>query len=250
MINTNKLSLAVITCIISFYLCFAASSYAVEDKYVLEKETVYRVSVDGKRQKIEDIDILVSEIEGDTTERIFWFSVDSAENDSMKGSKSGIYFFDEKDNLHFFLPNEHPSMVSEILFSPFGEQMVLDSGTGVIREFALYDFKDTKKKASLRGMSSLVWIDQHRFVFTMDEPNVKSRVSATDYDGWSSVVVYNTVTGEITPVMTATKTRNYWLEVVNWCNRELHIAETSVENEQDWSDGEKYRENKITMPFP
>jgi hypothetical protein len=230
------------------FCCFAA--FAAEEKYVLEKETVYRVKSDGKRQKIEDAGIMAFGIEGGAKGGIFWFAVDPEANESMKGSKGGIYFFDDKDKFLWFLPYDDAATVSNILFSPDGKQMVLDAGTWVIRDYILHNFKETEEKASFTGTSEPIWIDAHRFAFTMVESDAEPRPSATDFDGWTSVVVYDTAAKEIVQVTKATETKNYALTEVDWDKEELRITETSVKNKADWADMEKQEDRELTVPFP
>ena len=231
--------------------CFAAFvAAAEEEKYVLEKETVYRVKSDGKRQKIEDASIMAFGSEGGAKGGIFWFAVDPEANESMEGSKGGIYFFDDKDKFLWFLPYDDAAQVSNILFSPDGKQMVLNAGTWIIRDYVLHNFKETKEKASFTGTSEPTWLDANRFAFTMVESDVEPRPSESDFDGWTSVVVYDTVAKEIVPVMKATETKNYELTEVDWDKDELHITETSVKNKADWADTEKRENKELTVPFP
>jgi hypothetical protein len=225
-------------------------SFAAEEKYVLEKGTVHRVRADGKRQRIEDVHVMASEIDGGAKGSISWFAVDPDENDAMQGSKSGIYFFDEKNKPLFFMPFEYATMIGGIFFSDDGKQMLLDVGTWVVRNYILYDFKGTKGKTSFMGMTDPIWLDPHRFAFTMVEPDAEPRPSETDFDGWTSVVVYDTAIEEVVPVIQATETKNYLLTGVNWEKDELEITETSVKNEADWVDHEKHQNKKITAPFP
>ena len=249
----RKFTWAFVFCAVAVLFCFVAESRAAQkkqEKYVLEKETIYRVKADGKRQKIEDVDVMAFGINGGADGGIFWFIVDPEANEAMKGSKSGIYFFDDKDKPLFFLPYEDASMVSNIIFSPDGKQMVLDEGSWVVRDYSLFDFKKTEGKATFTGMTEPIWLDPHRFAFTMVESDAEPRPSATDFDGWTSVVVYDTAVEEIVPVMKATKTKNYMLTGADWDNDELQITETSVKKWEDWGDPEKHQDKEITEPFP
>jgi len=210
---------SVVFCVMAILFCSAVSSFAAEEKYILEKETVYRVNAEGKRQKIEDVNVVPFEFEKGVKSGA-WFAVDSEMNDAMEGSENGIYFFDDKDEPLFFLPFGDASYVSGIIFSPDGRQILLDTGTWVVRHYILYDFKKTKEKASFSGMDNPIWIDPSRFAFTMVEPDAEPRPSATDFDGWTSVVVYDTAAKKI------------------------------VKTKADWANPEKFLNKELTAPFP
>jgi hypothetical protein len=220
-------------------------SSAAEEKYILEKKVVYRVNAEGKRQKIDDISIMTG-----AKGAILWFAVDKYINEAMEGSQSGIYFFEDKEKPLFFLPYEGAGTVADILFSPDGKQIVLDDGTWIVRQFILYDFKKTEKKASLRGMSRLMWLDSSRLAFTFDEPDAEQRTSTTDFDAWTSVVVYDTIAEKIIPVIKATETKNYRLDGADLDKGELRLTETSVNNKKDWADPEKHEVKEITVKMP
>ena len=128
---TKKFSWGIVFCAVLVLSCFAAESFAAAGKetYVLENEAVYRVKADGKREKIEDVYITAVGINGGADGGIFWFVVDPYANEAMEGSESGIYFFDDKDKLIFFMPYEDAGMVGGISFSNDCKQMVLDTGT-------------------------------------------------------------------------------------------------------------------------
>ncbi|MCL2029151.1 MAG: hypothetical protein FWG97_01875 [Deltaproteobacteria bacterium] len=225
-------------------------SFAAQEKYTLEKETVYRVKADGKRVEIEDANVTMVGTNGGADGTIFWFIVDPNVNEAMEGSESGIYFFGDEDNLLFFMPYEDADMLNGIYFNENCKQMVLEAGTWVVQSYFLYDFKKTEKKASFRGTTGPIWIDPHRFAFTMVEPDVEPRPSGTDFDGGTSVVVYDTAVEETVPVMKATETINYELTDVDRNNYELQITETSVKTKEDWADPKKHQEKKLTAPFP
>ena len=247
---TKRFSWVIVFCAVFVLFCFPVESYAAGEKYVLEKGTVHRVKSDGKRQKIEDVDIRSFEINGGAGGGIFWFCVDPNENEAMKGSEIGIYFFDENEKPLFFMPYEDAWIVGDIIFSDDGKQMVLDVGTWVVRGLTLYDFKATEEKASFTGMSGLIWLDPYRFAFTMVEQDAEPRISATDFDGWTSVMVYDTAIKELVPVIKATETANYMLTGVDREKDELQMTETSVKTKMDWADYEKYEDKEIVAQIP
>ena len=242
---TNKFSWIAIFSALSFLFCLASVSSAGEEEYIIEKKAVYRVPPEGKRQKIKDV-----EIKKAAKGAILWFAVDPDINEAMAGSESRIYFFDAQEKPLYFLSFEYAGILRDIFFSPDGKQMALDAGTGVVGDLTLYDFEGSERKASFRGLSAPVWLDSQRFVFTMDEPDAEARLSATDYAGWASVVVYDTATGKIVPVMKATETKNYMLDSVDLAKGKLQVTETSVKSKEDWADGDKYRGKKISVAIP
>ena len=247
---TKKFSWIVVFCAVLVLFCFAADSFAAAEKYVLEEGEVFRVKSDGKRQKIEDVGITEAGLNGGAGGSIYWFSVDPNENEAMEGSESGIYFFDANGKPLFYMPYEDAGMVGSVLFSNDGKQIVLDVGTWVVREFILFDFKNTKVKTSFTGMGELVWLDDYRFAFAMVEPDAEPRQSATDFDGWTSIMVYDTAIKELTPIIKATETANYTIIGVVREKEELIVTETSVKTKQEWADYEKYQEKEISVPFP
>jgi hypothetical protein len=238
-------------CTVLFVLLAAGTALAAEDTYVLEGESVYRVR-GAKKTLIEEAEIMAHGINGGADGGIFWFAVDPVAYESMANTKGGIYFFDEKGKSLKVLPYEDAAMVSNIYFSDDGKQMVLDEGTWVVRDFSLYDFKSLKKKAEFTGMDSIFWLDNSRFAFTLVEPDAEPRPSATDFDGWTSVVVFDTLDGQNTtiPVMKATETKNYLLTGVDSEEQEFQITESSVKNKADWADMEKVTEKELSVPYP
>ena len=245
----KRFSWRVIFCASLLLLCFAASAFAAGDSYVLEDGKVFRVDSAGQRKQIETVDVMASAL-GDG-KGISWFAVDPNVNEEeMAGSESGVYFFDYKDDLLFFMPFEDAGIIGNIFFSPDGKQMVMDTGTWVVRDFMLYNFKETKEKISLTGMGDPIWIDAHRFAFTYVEPDAEPRPSETDFDGWLSIVVYDTAINEMVPVMKATETQNYYLDDADIEKGELNITETSVKAKADWADMDKQEDKEISVPFP
>ncbi len=243
--SARKFSWKVVCCTLLALLCLAATAFAAKETYVLEKETVYRVAPDGTRQKIENVDVMPAENVG-----IFWVAVDPENNEEMKGSEGGIYFFDDKDQPLFFLPYEDAATVGNIFFSPDGKQMVMDTGTWVVRDLFLYDFKATEAKATLTGMYDPIWLDPHRFAFTMVESDKEPRPVESDFDGWTSIVVYDTAVAQIVPVIEATETQNYLLTGADLDKGELKVTETSVKQKADWADLDKQEDKEISVPLP
>jgi len=222
----------------------AACSDSAEEKYILENRVIYRVKADGQRRKIDSFNVRAS---ADGT--ILWFSVYDDMQEATCGSESGVYFFDDKEQPLFYLPWVGAGVVADIYFSPDNKQMVLDGGTWVIREFILYDFNKTEVKAEFRGLDSLIWLDSHRFAFTLPEPNEPRRPTPYDPDDWRSVVVYDTATKTIIPVIKAIETRDYTLVDADLSKGTLQIIERSVKNIEDWAESE-YQEKEITLKAP
>ena len=241
---------AVAICAMFVLFSVTRESFADTEKYILEKEAVYRVKDDGTRLKIEDVNIMAVGINAGADGGIFWFGVDPNTNEAMEGSASGIYFFDDKEKPLFYMPYEDAGMVGGIFFNNDCTQMVLDMGTWVVRDLILYDFKGTEAKSSFTGMGDPVWIDNHRFAFSMVDSEAEPRPAATDYTGWTSVVVYDSAVKETVQVMKATEVKDYTLNGVDWDKNELRITETSVASKADWADPEKQQDKEITVPFP
>ncbi|MDR1978391.1 MAG: hypothetical protein LBQ42_06625 [Synergistaceae bacterium] len=238
-------------CAALFVALAASTAFAAEETYVLEGETVYRVR-DGKKTLIENAEVRSQRIDSGAGGGIFWFTVDSQASEVMAGSKSGVYFFDDKGKALRFLPYDYAFTIGDIVFSDDGKQMVLDTGTWIVRVFFLYDFESLRQKAEFTGMGQVFWLDGNRFAFTMVEPDAEPRPSATDFDGWTSVVAFDTLDGRnvTIPVMKATETQNYLLTGVNPDKRELQITESSVKDKKDWVDMEKVKDKELSVPYP
>jgi hypothetical protein len=229
--------------------------FAAEETYVIdskgESTKAFRVMADGKRVEIEDPDVGVSDAEA----HIYWLPVDGGENgrEEMAGSKSGIYFFDNKDKPLYFLPFEETRNVSDISFSPDRKHILLVKSGLVLLDLTLFAFGDVTKKALFESLSDLYWIDANRFVFAMVEPGKEPRPlpddSEEEFDGWSSVVICDSE-GKITQLLEATETKNYMLGDADIEEKTFIIYETTVKTIQDWADMEKQEVKELTVPFP
>ena len=219
---------------------------AADEEFFLENKVVYRKRANEKPEKIEEANVNITALDNKT---ILWFV---ANPEVMECSRMGIYFFDDEEIPLFFLPHDFAFWVNDVvIFSPDGKQMVVGYGTTVVWSYDLYDFKKIEKKASFDGMTRPRWLDSHRFALTMVEPDAEPpRDNGSEFNGWTSVVVYDTETGKITPVMKATETQDYMLVGADLGKGELRISETSVRTKDDWPDYKKYQKKEITVKAP
>jgi hypothetical protein len=247
----------------SRFICFAAvlllsletMAFAAEETYAIDSKgdstRVFRVMTDGKRVEIEGAGVGAS----DADASIYWLHVDGGENGrkEMTGSKSGIYFFDNKDKPLYFLPYE--GEVNDVSFSPDRKYILVVKSGMILSELTLFAFGDTKKKMWFESLSEPYWFDANRFAFAVVEPGKDPRplpddsADGEDFDGWSSIVICD---GEvnITWLLEATETKNYMLGGADMDEKKFTIYETTVKDKKDWADTEKQEVEELTVPFP
>ncbi|MBL3592324.1 MAG: hypothetical protein JMJ93_02300 [Synergistaceae bacterium] len=237
--------------LIGLFLCLLALTlwgaplFAVQE-YVLEKGQVYRVGPGGEKILLEDEEPGLSA----TNRGIYsWVLVDPELSEAMKGSTSGIYFFDEKEYPLGFLPFEGAAYC-DVAFSPDGEMIAVNFGTDMTQDILLYQFDGFEKKATFRGLGSAAWIDAFRFVFTRDDASKGPRSDGLGQEGWISVVIYDAAMGEEIVIKEATETEDYLLCGVNVDEETLEILGRSVKTEEDWKDEEKIEDVEIVVPIP
>ncbi len=220
---------------------------AGRESYALKDGKVYQVDADGKRKLLEDAE----PGQYGTDKGVYsWILVDPELSDAMKGSKSGIYFFDESEKPQGFLPFDGAAYCS-VTFSPDAEKIVINFGTDSSQEIMLYTFKGFEKEGAFRAVGSVTWLDPVRFVFTRDDASKGSRAKTLDQqEGWLSVMIYDTAIKELISVMEATETKDYMLTAVDEEESKLKILERSVKDKKDWGDGNKIQDTEISAPIP
>jgi hypothetical protein len=239
------------------WICFmavfalAVSAYpalAAEESYELKEGAIYRVS-GGKRQAVEDVGAS-EEVSGG--KGYYWFAVSGELSEGMKGSKNGVWFFDGAERPLGFVPFDDADICGGAWLSPDFSQVVIDSGTGPLRIFTLYDFKTKKVKKTFNGSDPLAWIDNTRFAFTFTDTEKDLRPTQEVDISWDSVAIYETTEGMEGPtiVKEATKTKNYTFMSADPDEQKLVINETSVKNESDWGNEDKTESNEITVDYP
>jgi hypothetical protein len=239
------------------WICFMAvfalavlayPALAAEESYELKDGAIYRVR-GGKRQAVEDVEASEEVVGG---KGYYWFAVSPELSEGMTGSKDGVWFFNGAEKPLGFVPFDDAGMCAGAWLSPDFSQVVLDAGTGPLREFTLFDFKTKKAKKTFEGSDPLAWIDNTRFAFTFTHTEKDLRPTDEVDISWNSVAVYETAEGMEgqTIVKEATETKNYTFMSADLDEQKLVINETSVKKESDWGNEDKMESNEITVDYP
>ena len=244
----NKLkSTCLIMVTLAVLLSLTISAFAAQDSYILEDGKIFRVQSSGKRIAMEEEQPGYWNTDKGT---YAWILVDPELSDEMKGSKSGIYFFDEGEKSLGFLPMDGAAY-SYVTFSQDGELLAIGNGTTVSQVLTIYEFNGFKKKASLRALGEFCWIDPCRLLFTVDDLTKGPRSELLErHESWLSVAIYDTVMEEMFLVKEATETQDYILIGVDHEGGTVEILENSVKSVEDWNDADKIEETPISVPIP
>jgi WD40 repeat protein len=202
---------------------------------------------DGKQFE----EVQVVEVE---TERgiIYWLSVPDSDPDCNRynvelyegGWKGGIYFFGG-DGKYISMLEKEDSNSCYVFFSPDGKQFILRAP---VDQYLLYEFDGLKLKKSFGG-TTLEWIDPFRFAYSIIDESKNAREEA-GFDGWLTVVVYDSAADLLTTVIEATATEDFLVDSFDAETGELVIWKKSVEDEKDWGDFFKQKLERIRVPVP
>lgn len=180
------------------------------------------------------------------TGRWQWWIV-SEQTPGADKAQYGLYIADEHGRQRAFLPN-YDDFVGNILVSPDEGHLLVDYGTGPVRELTLYDFRTLKKLHSLTAMNCFAWLDASRFVFTaVDETATPLRHGD---EGWLSVAIYNIANGSTSFVKKATATADFLCDEISPEARQLVIMERSVDNPDQWMQDDAVKTRILTMKYP
>ncbi len=225
----------------------SVSALAAEDSYALEGGKIFRVEASGKKLALEE------DQPGywNTDKGMYaWILVDPELSEGMKGSKSGIYFFDEEEKPIGFLPMDGAAY-SYVTFSQDGETLAIGNGTTTSQVLTIYEFEGFKKKTALRALGEFCWIDSNRLLLTMDDITKGPRSEVLEQqESWLSVAIYDTAMEELFMVKEATETQDYTLIGVDHEGGTMDILERSVKSVEDWNDVDKIEDTTISVPIP
>ena len=225
------------------FAAFDPESYAVDDG------VFYTLDAQGEWTKVEGARVGEEDIQG---KKIYWYAVSPDTHEMHKDWIGGIYFFGDNGKFISMVKKEDAER-SYVQFSPDGEQFILNSGTYVNREYLLYEFDGLKLKKSFHGIG-LAWLDPVRFVFTLIDTSKDERYegaanSGTLFEGWLSVVVYDSAADSLTTVVEATKTEDFMMNEFDGNTGELVITKISVTDEKDWAEENlKHEEIRVRVP--
>ncbi|MDR1580175.1 MAG: hypothetical protein LBS35_07440 [Synergistaceae bacterium] len=247
---------------LSLCVCFSADSTRVgaaqefdSKKLIVDGGLLFTADAKGKKTRFEGAEVVEVALEDERNSKRYWLAADPeayvSEEGLYKGWKSGIYFFGDDGKFISCLETEDAPW-SEVKFSPDGKLFVLDSGTGVIRDFSLYAFDGLQLISTLTGISPVDWLDNERFAFTGLDDSHGPRGTDSENDDWKSVVMYERDMADPVTVkaVTATATEDYVLGSVDRAAGELEIWKTSVKNAKDWADPDKREQTTIRVPIP
>ncbi len=244
-INERDIRVFLLASIMSVLLALPA--LAAQESYVLKEGSAFRVNADGKEIKLEEDQPAYWSTDSGMYS---WIIVDPELSDAMKGSKSGIYFFNELEEPLGFLPFEGAAYCN-VSLSPDGEMITISFGTDVSQELILYTMDGFEKKKSFQIIGETCWLDPYRLVFTMDDAAKGPRGDAMDQqEGWLSVMMYDVAMEELFSVMDATETEDYMLVGVNFEGEVIEVLKRSVKEAVDWKDEQKIEDVTISVPIP
>ncbi len=183
---------------------------------------------------------------------IHWLIIDPEYDENLKGEAPGAHFFLEQTGEYFFLSLTRTAAVDGFIFNESGDNFltveVVDEHS---RRYSLYSFPGLELKFEvLRAEYGPQWVDGGRFVYSRYEPGTHRGMPEDYADEWTSVYVYDTVTGEETALKRATETASYSFESVNE-EGDIVCTETSAESQEDWKDPEnslKTKEVEVSLP--
>lgn len=245
--NTNRGDIRVFLLASIMSVLLALPALAAQESYVLKEGSAFRVNADGKEIKLEEDQPGYWSTDSGMYS---WIIVDPELSDAMKGSKSGIYFFNETEEPLGFLPFEGAAYCS-VSLSPDGEMITISFGTDASQELILFTMDGFEKKKSFQIIGEICWLDPYRFVFTMDDADKGSRGEAMDQqEGWLSVMMYDAAMEELFNIVDATETEDYMLVGVNFEGEEIEVLKRSVKEANDWKDGQKIEDTTISIPIP
>ncbi len=239
-----------LACQCALMMLFGASVvWAAESEYIVRGDKVYRVQ-DGKERLLEDEVVFRAETDAG---KWAWVLVDPELSEGVKGSESGVYFFrGEEDAPASFLPMKNAGECM-MEFSPSGEKLLICCGDEARQDLGYYVLDDAGKgwvrKASFVSAGHAFWVDQHRFVFTAIDTEKGPRTKAGD-DWWCSPSLYDTLEKELTVIIKATSTKNYFIGGCDDEGGSLDINESSVKNPKDWGNENKIKYKELTVPIP
>jgi WD40 repeat protein len=247
---------------LSLYACFSVGATRAgaaqkfdPEKFIVDGGLLFTVDAKGEKTRFEGVEVVETVLEGERNSKRYWLIADPeayvSEEGLYEGWKSGIYFFGGDGKFISCLETEDAPW-SEVKFSPDGKLFVLDSGTGVVRDFALYAFDGLQLISTLSGISPVDWLDNERFAFTGLDDSHGPRGTAAEVEDWMSVVIYERdMAGPVTvKAATATATEDYVLGSVDRAAGELEIWKTSVKNAKDWPVSDKREQTTIRVPIP
>ncbi|EFC91380.1 hypothetical protein Dpep_1354 [Dethiosulfovibrio peptidovorans DSM 11002] len=245
--NANRRYLCVFLLASIMFVLLAFPALAAQESYVLKEGCAFRVKADGKEIKLEEDQPAYWSTDSGMYS---WIIVDPELSDAMKGSKSGIYFFNELEEPLGFLPFEGAAYCN-VSLSPDGEMITISFGTGVSQELILYSMDGFEKKKSFQIIGETCWLDPYRLVFTMDEAGKGARGNAMDQqEGWLSVMMYDAAMEELFSIVDATETEDYMLVGVNFEGEEIEVLKRSVKEANDWKDEQNIEDSTISIPIP
>ena len=235
-------------CALVLLIC-SASAWGTVGDYIIRDDRVYRIA-GGRQTLVEDASFDSAKTDAGLWS---WLLVDPDLSDGMKGAETGVYFFRGKEYAPvFFLPMEHAGACM-MEFSPSGEKLLICHGEEVRQDLGYYVLEEAAqgfvKKGSFVSAGHAFWVDPHRFVFTAIDTKKGPRTKAGD-DWWCSPSLYDTLEKELTVIIKATLTKNYFIGGYDDEGGTLDINESSVKNPKDWGNENKIKYKELTVPIP
>ena len=239
-----------LACLCALMMLIGASAvWGTEGEYIVRGDRVYRLQ-DGNEQLLVEEVIFRAETDAGAWA---WVLIDPELSEEMKGSESGVYFFrGEKDEPASFLPMKNAGACS-MEFSPSGKKLLICCGDEARQDLGYYVLDEAGKswvrKASFVSAGHAFWVDPHRFVFTAIDTKKGTRSKAGD-DWWCSPSLYDTLENELTVILKATSTKDYFIVGCDDEGGTLDINESSVKNPKDWGNENKIKYKELTVPIP
>ena len=235
-------------CALVLLIC-SASAWGTVGDYIIRDDRVYRIA-GGRQTLVEDASFDSAKTDAGLWS---WLLVDPDLSDGMKGAETGVYFFRGKEYAPvFFLPMEHAGACM-MEFSPSGEKLLICHGEEVRQDLGYYVLEEAAqgfvKKGSFVSAGHAFWVDPHRFVFTAIDTKKGPRTKAGD-DWWCSPSLYDTLEKELTVIIKATLTKNYFIGGYDDEGGTLDINKSSVKNPKDWGNENKIKYKELTVPIP
>ena len=183
------------------------------------------------------------------SEGMHWYAVDPENEEAAKGLKRGILLYNANTKAYSFLPTtEEQTRVEQVTFSPNKERMVVACNLNRFTSgLFVYDVATRKLEKSFWGHSSVWFVDDVRFVFTLTEQTVERPETAGMWATSAAIYEPANDTGYVV-LKAASATESF---TVTDANKDgITITATSVKAAKDWEDVEKQQDTEITIDIP
>ncbi len=219
---------------------YATAAEEFSPEYVLEENKLYKKTGDKKElmEKVEPLKVTGAEF--------IAYPVSKKVNAAMDGSAMGIYFFKTDGTFEKFIKfddEDFATHLTDIVFSPTAEYLVIDQGTSPERGITFYNFANATKVFTTTVLSPYYWVDGTRFFMTTMDENTFKREGANYGSGTpSSIALYNVANRSLNYLRRSSSLADYFIQAYNDTNKTYSVREVLVPTPEDWKDATKYQE--------